>query len=281
MIKQYDNETLKKLQKTELEILKDIKKVCEKHNIGYSIGYGSLIGVVRHKGFIPWDDDIDLWMFRDEYEKFEKVFDEEMGDKNRLMTPLREKGYSGNVIKVMKNGTKFINKHSANQKCNPGIFIDIFIWDKVSKDEKKFKKQARKVRLLAMLLFLTVSPYPEINISGIVGGVSKTICFIIHYLLKLWPNKERHLFNMYQKNCMKANDEETDVYAVYQEPNVRNTIINKNDVVPYIQAEFEGVMVSIPHGYDKMLSNWYGDYMQLPPEDKRVNHAADVIDFGE
>ncbi len=281
MLKQYDNETLKKLQQVELEILLDIKRMCEKYDIGYSITYGSLIGVIRHKGFIPWDDDIDLMMFRDEYEKFEKIFDKELGDKYKLMTPLREKGYSGNVIKVMKKNTKFIYKQSMKQKCDQGIFIDIFIWDRVSKNEKKFKKQAKKVRFLAMLLFLAGTPYPEINIGGVVGILSKVICFVTHYALKLWPNRGVHLFNMYTKECMKSNNEDTSIYTVYQVPDVENCIVDRNDVIPYIQGEFEGEMVNIPHEYDKILKNMYGEYMELPPEDKRVNHAADIIDFGE
>ena len=281
MIRQYDEKTLKKLQQVELEILLDIKTVCEKHNIGYSVAYGSLIGIARHKGFIPWDDDIDIMMFRDEYEQFERVFDIELGDKYKLMTPLREKGYAGNVIKVMKKGTKFIYKQSKKQKCDHGIFIDIFIWDRMPKDDNKAEIQAKKARFVAMLIFLSGTPYPEIEIKGIVGMVAKAICFLVHYLLKLWPNRSKHLFSIFQKICMKYRNEDSSKYMVYQVRKFERCIIDRSEVTPYIKGEFEGEMLNIPRAYHKLLSNTYGEYMKLPPVEKRVNHAADIIDFGE
>lgn len=281
MNKQYDEAILKKLQNTELQMLKDIIAVCEKHNIGYSVAYGTLIGTVRHKGFIPWDDDMDLIMFRDDYDKFCSIFQDTLSDKYKLMSPINDKNYCGNVIKVMKKGTRFINKHNNKLKCEMGIFIDIFVYDKVSGNIKQYEKQKRKSRMLAMLLFLSGASNPEIPINGIVGKCAKIICFVMHYLLKLIPDVSVKLFNRYNKICMLANDEDTDVYTVYQAVNADERIINRKNFEPYKKLPFEDIEVNVPREYDKFLTKVYGNYMELPPLEERVNHAADLLDFGE
>ena len=280
MIKEYDKDTLKKLQQTELQIYLDIKEVCEKNNIGCSIAYGSLIGCIRHKGFIPWDDDMDVIMFRDDYEKFEKIFDSQLGEKYLLMTPIRNKKYTGNVIKVMKKGTKFINKHNKNQKCEKGIFIDIFVYDKVPKDEKKYNTQKRKARILAMLIFLCGCGKPEINNKGVIGILYKVVCCVIHCLLKLIPGNARRLYKKYTKVCCMSNDEDTEVYTLYQDAFPDKYICKRSDFEPYSYAEFDGEMVGIPRNYHQILMNNYGDYMKLPPEEDRYNHITERLDFG-
>ena len=281
MVRQYSEQELKGLQSVEIEICKDIHDVCKKNNIGYSIAFGSLLGAVRHKGFIPWDDDMDIVMFREDYEKFEKIFDKELGDKYYLMSPLRDSGYYGNVVKVEKKGTTFINKHSNRMKCPQGIFVDIFIYDKVPEDEKIFRKQKNKSRILAMLIFLYCSPYPEIPLKGVSGVMAKVICFVMHYVLHVIPRGNVLLYKKFIKACKMSNDTKSDKYIIYQDVNASGTVVDRKDVEPYDMICFDGEQLNIPNNYDKVLRNYYGDYMQLPPEDKRVNHAADILDFGE
>ena len=281
MRKQYDDADLKKLQSVERNMCKDIHDVCEKHNIGYSVAFGSLIGAIRHSGFIPWDDDMDIVMLREDYERFEKVFDEELGDKYYLMSPLRDSAYLGNVIKVEKKGTTFINKHSEKMKCPQGIFIDIFVYDKIPENEAMFKKQKKKARLCAMLVFLYCSPWAEVGMKGITGAVAKAICFIAHYILHLIPHGNVYLYKKMLQYCMMSNESESDKYIIYQDGYADRTIIAEKDIVPYKCVDFDGLELNIPNNYDKVLRSYYGDYMELPPVDKRVNHAADVLDFGE
>lgn len=281
MVKQYNDHELKKLQSVEIEICRDIHNVCKRNNIGYSIAFGSLLGAIRHKGFIPWDDDMDIVMFRDDYERFEKIFDRELGDKYYLMSPLRDNGYYGNVVKVEKKGTTFINKHSNRMKCAQGIFVDIFVYDKIPENEKVFKKQKKKSRILAMLIFLYCSPYPEIPIKGIIGGMAKAICFIMHYILHLIPKGNVVLYKKFLKACTMSNASESDKYIIYQDTNAQRTIVDRNDIEPYGTVDFDTEKFNIPSDYDKVLRCYYGDYMQLPPVEKRINHAADILDFGE
>lgn len=281
MIKKYDNATLKKLQEVEVLMLRDIIEVCEKNNIGYFLVYGSLIGAIRHHGFIPWDDDMDIAMLRNDYEKFADIFDSEMGEKYDLMTPLREKGFSSTVIKVEKKGTTFIPEHSKTMKCRQGIFIDIFVYDKVSSDKKQYRKQARKARLFSMLMFLIGSPNPEINIKGLKGTMAKVICKCVHYAFKICPWARTLIYRKFVKNSVKANNENVSEYTIYQETELDKSIADIKDILPYKKVEFENIKVNVPQNYDYILRKRYGDYMQMPPEEERVNHAADVIDFGE
>lgn len=281
MLKKYDEEVLKKLQNTELYIFKDIVSVCQKHNIGYFMLFGTLIGAIRHKGFIPWDDDMDIGMLRADYDRFAEVFGKEMGDKYTLTTPIRTKGFASTVVKVQKKGTRFIPEYSKTMKCEQGIFIDIFIYDKVSDNEKQYKKQVRKTRTLARLIFLAGSPNPEINIKGISGKIAAFLCKIIHYAFKLIPNIHVYMYKKYVKYSVMANKEKGLRYTTFQSTAPDKCIVNIDDLLPYEQVMFEDIMVNVPKNYDYILTERYGDYMKLPPEEERVNHAADIIEFGD
>lgn len=281
MIKQYDEKTLSKLKAVEVSILRDIIRVCNEHGIKCFLSFGSLIGAIRHHGFIPWDDDMDISMFREDYEKFISIFDAELGDKYDLMTPLREKGFASTVIKVEKRGTTFIPRHSIAMKCRQGIFVDIFVYDKVSSDEKQYRRQAKKARFLSMLMFLAGSPSPEININGIAGKAAKLICLCVHYMLRLCPGVKVLIYKKFEKNSIKANDEKNSVYTMYQDTEPDGCIADISDILPLKEVMFEDIKVNIPKNYDYILTKRYGNYMELPPENERVNHAAAVIDFGE
>lgn len=281
MLKKYDEEILKKLQNTELSIFKDIVSVCQKHNIGYFMLFGTLIGAIRHKGFIPWDDDMDIGMLREDYDSFVKVFEKELGDKYTLTTPLRTKDFSSTVVKVQKKGTKFIPEYSKKMKCEQGIFIDIFIYDKVSANEKQYKKQVKKTRTLSRLIFLAGSPNPEINIGGIAGRAAALLCKAGHYVFKLIPNIHVYMYKKYVKYSVMANVENSCRYTTFQSTAPDKCIVNIDDLLPYEQVAFENYTANVPKNYDYILTERYGDYMKLPPEEERVNHAADVIDFGD
>lgn len=137
--KEYEPEVLKKLQKVQTEILEDYIKVCEKYNLTYFMLGGTGIGVVRHQGFIPWDDDIDVAMPREDYDRFMEVMESELGDKYKILTPLVDKNYACNVTHLQKKGTKFVPYTSRKMKCDLCIDIDIFPLDHMPDDPKKGK----------------------------------------------------------------------------------------------------------------------------------------------
>ena len=119
-------EQLETLKKTLLTMLKDVIEVCEKNNITYSLGGGSVLGAVRHKGFIPWDDDIDLNMSREDYDKFVIAFEKEYGYKYWIHTPEKTKNYNLLFARIRLKGTALITRDDFdNEEC--GVPLDIFI----------------------------------------------------------------------------------------------------------------------------------------------------------
>lgn len=272
--KQYDKETLKKLQEAELQVLLKIKEVCDEYDIGYSLMYGSLIGAARHNGFIPWDDDMDIIMLRDDYEKFIKIFNKVTDDNYTFYSPLTDKNYSSSIGRVMKNDTVFIPDCYRKSKFKFGVYVDIFVLDKAINDKKKLKKQIFKSRFLAMLLFLIGSPTPIIPNKGLIGKAEALICYMIHYFFRLFPKSNVFFYKLFDNNAKKYNDIETTKYGVFLDNEIETSFIDIRDLVPYTELKFEGVDVKVPRNYDKILKKKYGNYMELPPLEDRVNHAA-------
>ena len=140
--KEYDEETLQKIQQTEMEILKDFIEVCEKHNLTYFGIAGTGIGALRHQGFIPWDDDIDVAMPRDDFERLVRFIEKEKGDKYLIMDTKHYPNYPLMTTRITMRGTKFKEEALKSIDAPMGIFLDLYPLDKMSDDPKEAKKQA-------------------------------------------------------------------------------------------------------------------------------------------
>lgn len=140
----YDPKTLQRLHDVQVQMLKDVLRVCDKYSIPCFLIYGTAIGAVRHGGFIPWDDDIDVGMLREDFDKFCEIFPRELYHDYELLTPLIDNRYACTVCHVQKKGTTFISEVSKDLKCHLGIFMDIFpfdgVPDRVGDQKKAFKK---------------------------------------------------------------------------------------------------------------------------------------------
>ena len=136
--KEYDKETLDKLHQVEMEILDDFVKVCEKHKLRYFLTGGTMLGAVRHSGFIPWDDDVDIGMPREDYDKFIEIGDEALGDKYQLECFEHNKNYHLPFAKVVKKNTIF-DEGFDKLKYLKGIYIDIIPFENVDKIDKSLK----------------------------------------------------------------------------------------------------------------------------------------------
>ena len=153
MYGEYENHILEKLHRIELMILNDFMDLCDKNNIDYFAISGSAIGTLRHKGFIPWDDDIDIAMLRDDYERFVKLMDEdsEYSAKYELWGPDREKKYYNFQPTLVLKDTLFVNRCAWAAGYKPGILMDIFIYDKIPEDRNKAEKIIKKCKYLEIL----------------------------------------------------------------------------------------------------------------------------------
>ena len=156
MYGEYESETLEKLHNAELSMLKDFAKLCDDNNIEYFAISGTAIGAVRHKGFIPWDDDIDVALLRKDYERFVKVMskDKEFNEKYELWGPDRLRKYYNLQPTLMIKNTVFINENAYAGGYRPGILMDLFIYDSIPEKGEEADKIIKKCRLYKMLYII-------------------------------------------------------------------------------------------------------------------------------
>lgn len=267
----YDDKTLKHLQSLELMILKDFIKFCDENNLKYYVYGGSLIGAVRHNGFIPWDDDIDVIMFREDYEKFKKIFLSKPNEKYELLTHETNDDYFLLFSKIMLKGTKFEEWWVHQVSFSVGINIDIFVLDDVSDNDTKCFIQTKTCRALDRLLTLS-----SIKLEGY-PIVVQTVSNLIHSILKLFKVKPIKIINRCLKLLTKYENTKRvcDICALHHPQ-----IYDRNDYGEGVEIKFEDTNVIAPINYHNILTQIYGDYMRLPPEEDRYNHITHDLDFG-
>lgn len=270
------NTWIDKLHKTQVKILDEVDRICQKNNIQYFMTGGTLIGAVRHKGFIPWDDDIDLGMPRKDYKKFIKCCKKDLSSKYILdFFPVNKKSYHL-FGKVRIKGTELVESDIKDCKLNHEIWIDIFPYDNIKKEYTKlhyfknnFRKNMQKIINLKVGINSTLSEYRKKH---------KVIMTAIDLFVKIIPLKVlMGITNM----IISLNKNEKSKYlscmvgglALEKETHL------KSEVFPTVKLEFEGKKYPCPKEYDKILTRIYGDYMKLPPVEKRQTHNPTKIKF--
>lgn len=272
--KRYDEKTLKHLQQVELKILKYFIEVCEKNDLTYFMYAGSLLGVIRHEGFIPWDDDIDVIMFREDFEKLNKIFEKDIDDKYKFFNVLNEETYHYTWGRLTLKDTLFREWWGDQVDYTPNIFIDIFILDNVPSN--KFKKFIHKWKSFALNQMTMYSILKYENQSKI----KQIIQDAIYYMLKIIPVSTMTI----KKKCVKSFSkyQHDDCIEVCDFPSENQMQMSfRTDWVPPKKGKFEDIEVKIPNNYDKILRMDFNEYMELPPEDSRFNPAPEEIDFGK
>ena len=275
----YKPEELERLKKTEMEVLAAFIEICEKHDLPYFLNGGTAIGAVRHQGFIPWDDDMDVGMLRDDYEKFLQVAPKEMEGKFELMNAEINKDCPGYTMRMCKVGTKHITDEHSKYPTTFGIRIDIFPYDNVPEDPKLRKKQLRDINLYHRLYILRTIRNPEVPLKGIAGKIMSAGCFVVHYLLKAFVSVD-YINRKYRETSLRYHNK-TSLVTSLCDLKPEDWMVKVDDIFPLQDAVFEGMKVKIMACNHEMLTRGFGDYMQLPPESQRYNHGAKVLDFGD
>ena len=272
---EYDNQTLKHLQSLELMILKDFIKICEENNLTYYMYAGSLLGAVRHNGFIPWDDDLDVVMFRDDFEKFKEIFIASQNDKYELLCNETHRDYFHLLAKLMLKGTKFEESWVNQVDFHIGINMDIFVLDDLSDNNFKRNYQLKKSFFYNKLLIMSKIKLDDLPF------VTKVITHTGYHILNLFRIKPSTL----NKRCLNflkkyKNSNAKCVFDISATAEEYPQIFSKDDFKDIQKIQFEDINVNIPSGYDNILKSLYGDYMQLPPKEDRYNHITETLDFG-
>lgn len=280
LYREYDKNTLKTLQNMELEILHDFQELCDRHDLDYFAGGGTAIGAVRHKGFIPWDDDIDVNLLRKDYEKFLKYAEEEYADKYTIINAEKNSKYPLMSTRWMKKGTKFKEESLKDIDIDLGVFLDIYCFDNVPDNDKLMKKQARKVWLLNKIMILKEVKEPVLYFGGILGELVLFICRIGHFFLNIIPISNEWLYKKIKRELIKYNNVPTKRVAYYFDPTPYTSIIYRDTIFPTYEVPFEEGKIRVGCQVESYLSRRFGDYMKLPPEEKRHNHPPYIFDLG-
>ena len=273
-LKKYDDETLKHIHDVELMILKDFIKFCEENDLTYFMYAGSLLGAIRHKGFIPWDDDLDVVMLRDEFEKFKRLYSS--NEKYELLSIESEENYPYLFAKLTLKNTRFEEEWASQLEFDIGFNIDVFVLDDLA--EGKYKRYYQIMRSFLYNRFMITS---KIRLNDI-SFVSKVVSHSMYHILNFFKANPAKL----NKKCLNFLNRYSDanaknVFDISANANEYPLIYDKSDFKEVEKVKFEDIYVNVPTNYDKILTELYGDYMELPPEEKRYNHPIDYIDFGE
>lgn len=257
---------LRELQMIEVEMLVEVDRICQKKGIRYCISAGTQLGAVRHKGFIPWDDDADLAFLRPEYEKFKKACETEL-DKERFYfqdytnTP----GYRWGYGKIRRKNTKFIRLKQEHMPYEQGVFIDIMPYDNVP-DQYLVRKWHNFRCFLYRKAFW--APLGKMQETGI-----KKVAYI---LLDKIPDKKLYdSFTNFTKKCDRKQTKRIRIFA-FPVPGSENGYL-RSCFETLIQMEFEGVQLMGMKDYNTYLSYKYGNYMELPPIEKRKVHPVSKL----
>lgn len=270
----YDGKIIR-IREEEKSILLEVDRICQKNNINYYLVGGSLLGAVRHKGFIPWDDDVDICMLREDFEKFRKVCPKELSEKYAYQSYRDEKTTHYIYDKIRLKGTYFSSEHSGRyDNMENGIFLDIFVFDKTA--NLKFLQKLH-VFLIVMMRRLIHIRWTKEPVSGKFAFISK----LILPLVCLFPFSFSHnlfefILRFYEKS--KKSRFVLDGIGLY----VKKGALPLSWVTDNTPVDFEGISLPGVKDSNSYLSMWYGkNYMTPPPVSKRMSgHSISRLDLG-
>lgn len=258
-------ETAEEIREIQLDLLLSFDDFCNRNNIHYSLAYGTLLGAIRHKGYIPWDDDIDLCMLREEYEKLEEALPEELNSMYSFCTLRRNKKWSRPYGKFYNTKTVEIEKSKDN--IGIGVGIDVFPIDDVPDNQKKFESFRKK-----RLFLIQARTIKNLVVSKERSFIKNAYIIICRLLLILFSN--RFLAKCIDKYARANNNKGYKSVFRSCDTIVGKKSFSKSLFDEYVNVEFENNTFKAMYGYDLYLKACYGDYMKLPPVEQQISHHS-------
>lgn len=261
------------LQDKMLDILKYYIRICEENNLRYWAGGGTCLGALRHKGFIPWDDDLDVFMPREDYERLYEIWnDVSDSSKYKLCRTTKEKNYHHRVMQIVDLTTTFINKRSVNEDIEHGVYIDIIPMDCAAPSSLG---RFRQVIDSVLFSIYNIQTLPEFQ-----GGKAMRMGTTLFLNLvknndsryKIWKKAEKKMTRYSWAESQELRELTTSFKSIFR--------ILPKEWFNERKTEFEDIMISIPSGAEEYMTAIYGDFMKLPPEEERaVRHNTVFIDL--
>lgn len=254
--------SLEEVKKLQIQILDEVAAFCDQHNIKYFLMAGTLLGAVRHQGYIPWDDDIDIGMLREDYEYFIKVFNKSKNIRLYLYNYHTDSNCIFPFTKICIFNS-LVKESSYHEYIQYGINIDLFPIDGINKNPKKIYKKIRFWRRIRELKAVKILPSNPNNINFFIKKILSFFCKFISYKLIY-----KRIEQFFVKNKASALQQGNIVWGYGECELVSPMIFDK-----MIKLQFEGKLYSAPENSYLWLKSVYGnDYMLLPPIEKRISH---------
>lgn len=277
-MEQYRPGELERVQQITLEVFREFIRICEKYQLKYFVHWGTAIGTVRHGGFIPWDDDIDVGMVREDYDRFLEVAPGEIQGRYTLSGAFIQKNCFGMYTTMWKNNTLHMTRQENLWPGKHGIRMDIFPFDYVPEEEKLRRKQINKVAFWNRLYVMKNLKHPDISGSGWKTRIIQGMSFMGHYIMKPVPvdmilGRAKYWGEKYKGG--------TKLLTLIYYGEAEKWKLKMEDIYPLQEGVFEGMKVNLLHHNHQALTASYGDYMTLPPEEERVNHYQGILSFGD
>lgn len=252
-----------------LGLMERIHRVCEENHIRYTLAFGTLIGAVRHQGFIPWDDDVDICIPREDYEKFCKAFTSDDG-RYYILDTSNSFGYFNNISRAC-DGSVILKAKDTEDILNLGAFVDVYMLDRWPADEQE-RVQFSNELVRAMSNVKYALPWRIYRTAPL----RRKLKMIVHFRRRI----KNHLLVGFKKRIeekerllVKYNSENTGFRNFSSGSTKRiQWLMREEDMDKRILARFENLETYIPENYDELLTKRYGDYMKLPPAEEQIPH---------
>ena len=263
--------SLRELQMEELRILCAIKEVCQKHKITYYLGCGTLLGAVRHKGFIPWDDDVDIIMPYKDYCRFLRIAQSELAPGFFVQNCNTDPNFYGAFTKVRSNGTTAMRDNAEKYAIHHGVWVDIFPLAPVNSE----REHALKKKIVKYSNLLQMDNYVRANREAMKTEFGHKVLNLLDclFVLPMWLRKMIH--NLTLKSLFLSPKAE----CVAEIWNSVGVSFPEKYLGAGTMLEFEGQNFCVPTCYHEYLELVYGDYMTLPPEGERKTHSLRIVDL--
>lgn len=267
------SDKMKKIWNVELAILDEVERICKKHQLTYFLVHGSLLGAVRHKGFIPWDDDLDLAMPRVDYDRFVQIAPKELSENLSLHTPETDPDlFWGALARIRDRRTTGMEAKDLGHQGNLGIWIDILPLDVCTMDEKKFAHKQKRIRHCQRLLYAKIygSEYDRY------GDMTSTQWRLYGFAAHLYSH--RRLCRMLDRAVRLYTEEQSEDVAFFSGYYKHRRLLAA-DFQNTVLMEFEHRMVPVPKGYENYMFMSMGkDYLKYPPEEERKPKHRGIFD---